>query len=444
MLPALLAYKFSATLDLSSGSKILPSFGFDAGGTYDVTISSFDSPTQYCFVLKPLESGVRPAVSCSPDLPDSYVIDKTTSHISGVVRTAAVYYPIVTSNASGFGLIEAVFRNPTTHQDVRWGRIIPAKIGVLCVLLTIVVFWLANWNRYYMVQIRIHNCLTGVFVSTLFYLIVRAIELSHLETHDSGVGLTTLRAIGGVMAEIIFYATILLISKGWCIVRDALALSEILSSLIYSWTFIVCKFLLPVFESASGGWVLSVVTGISMVLFLRDLVQGSNDATLHIIAHLLAIRNAGINPRTTPIFQKHLLYRRFQLILITGSAELLLEICLAEILQLAFFAREVLDDCMILVMMALLAIVFRLRPAGAVAYGRMSDEDGIQEILLSDLDHIDVGNLEGGMDWVDGMALPAPPEIVRERQTVQASADLVLASPDGTATIQATVVRSDV
>jgi hypothetical protein len=213
--------------------------------------------------------------------------------------------------------------------------------------------------------------------------------------------------------------------------------------MLYSLFFMLFKFLLTLFATGPANVLLTVLTAVSMILFMRDLVRSSNDATMRIIAHLLAIRNAGINARTTPVFQKHLLYRRFQLIIIAGSVELLIEVCLTEFLELAFVSRELLDDCFVAMLLAALAVVFRLRTAGAVSYGRIADEGSAQEILLSDLDGIDVGTLDSGRDWVDGMALPAPPEIVRERHTAEAPTDLVLASPDGTATIQASVVRQD-
>jgi hypothetical protein len=191
-----------------------------------------------------------------------------------------------------------------------------------------------------------------------------------------------------------------------------------------------------------AGLIFTILTAVSMLLFMHDLVQSSNDATLHIVAHLLAIRNAGINPRTTPVFQKHRLYRRFLLIIGFGSLELLLAIIVANLFDIGFLPLEVMGDCLITIVLALLAFVFRLRPEGVVKYERIAEDGGVQEMLMSDLDGVDVAQLDGGREWVDGMALPAPPEIVRERHA-DAPAEIVLASPDGTATIPASIAREE-
>jgi hypothetical protein len=178
-----------------------------------------------------------------------------------------------------------------------------------------------------------------------------------------------------------------------------------------------------------------------MALFVHDLVISSNDATMHIVAHLLAIRNAGINPQTTPIFQKHKMYRRFQFVVLIGSVGMLMYAFVTMLFNLDFFPLEVLGDSLIAIVMTLLAIVFRLRATAAVSYGRIGD-GGMQEILLSDLTGVDVRQLGGGRDWVDGMDLPAQPEIIREAHAPEVATDVVLASPDGTATIQASVVNA--
>jgi hypothetical protein len=144
----------------------------------------------------------------------------------------------------------------------------------------------------------------------------RAIELLILDSQDTATSLTVFRYFFRIVGESVFFGTVLLIAKGWCIVRDSISLKEIVRSMIFSLCFIFFRILLDVVNDKVWGSVLIVLSGVSMVLFMRELIVGSREATMHILAHMLAISNEGINPRTTPIYQKHRLYRKFQLVLV--------------------------------------------------------------------------------------------------------------------------------
>jgi hypothetical protein len=201
------------------------------------------------------------------------------------------------------------------------------------------------------------------------------------------------------------------------------------------------KFLIDVVQEKTAYLVLTVLTAISMILFMRELLKSTNDAFLYIMAHLLAIANEGINARSTPIFQKYRMYRRFQIILLIGSIELILYLVLSILAKLAFVADEAATDVLILTVFIMLAFVFRLRGESQGSYLRIADDehDGeAQEIQLADLEAVDLNSsrLNGGRDWESGMRLPGQPEIARPQPT-----SVVIASPDGTATVEAGVAN---
>jgi hypothetical protein len=171
-----------------------------------------------------------------------------------------------------------------------------------------------------------------------------------------------------------------------------------------------------------------------MLLFVCELIKGTNDVRLRIRAHMLAIAREGINPQTTPIAQKHRLYRRFQIALIIGAFELLIYLTLVLLIKLAFVADEVATDFIIVTMVAMLCWLFRLKAEPHETYTRIPDEDAdAQEIQLADIENIDLASdqMTGGREWEQGMRLPGQPTIVATEQQV------VLASPDGTETLEA-------
>jgi hypothetical protein len=300
-------------------------------------------------------------------------------------------------------------------------------------------YWFVNWIRHFSVQIWIHYLLTSVFVSSFLYQIARIAELSVLDQADTAHGLEILRVFVRVIAEIAFFAAILLLAKGWCIIRDSLPLGEILSSLVYSMGFIAFRLILAYVSTDDLTTALLLLMTLSLILFMRALIASTNDATMHILAHLLAIANAGINPRTTPIYHKHELYKRFHVCLLGGCVGVLLYMGASVFFPLPFTADEALADVIVYAVLLALCIIFRLRESGSLSYARIAESGG--EIALADLESVSVNSdqLSGGRAWEEGMRLPGMPEIVSTAQ-----ATVVLASPDGTDTIDAKVGEENV
>jgi hypothetical protein len=225
---------------------------------------------------------------------------------------------------------------------------------------------------------------------------------------------TVIRFLARLPAEIVFCATILLVAKGWGITRDVLSFKEFAFSMVYSILFIAFKALQDCFPDGAAGIVILLLTAVTTLLFMRELVRSTNDASLHIIAHLLAISHERINPLTTPIYQKHKLYRRFQLILLVGATELLFYLAAKIFLEIAFLTDEVVADVLIASVIIMLCIVFRLKGRQNESYLRiLGEEDGRVPVglPLADIEGVDIA---GGRGWTEGMALPRQSEIVRD------------------------------
>jgi hypothetical protein len=441
-------YQVKVRVHTSDGYAVLSSFGFETNGTYDVKFSGFDATNFYCFALlnenaveSATSSGFEYSLPCNEKWPHSLNISLSSDDsFVGIITTKGIYTPylaVLSPDKSSLAMtITGIFRNPNSFLDFRWNGVLTEKIVVLVVIFVIFTYWIVNWIHHWSVQIWIHYLLTGVFTSILAYNISRYVELFVLNRNDTAHGLDILRLVLRVVAEITFYLTILLIAKGWCIVRDSLAFREFAGALIYTSLFIIFRLLLDYIDNSSATFILLLLSMGSMMLFMRELYLSTNDATLHILAHLVAIANEGINPRTTPIYEKHILYRRFHWTLLGGCCCLLLYMAATIFFTPSFTIDELLTDIIVVVVLIPLCALFRLQGSSNGSYVKISDDAGQHGILLSDLETVNVNSdeLNGGRPWEEGMKLPGMPEIVKQPQT-----NVVLESPDGTDTVSAHV-----
>ena len=99
--------------------------------------------------------------------------------------------------------------------------------------------------------------------------------------------------------------------------------------------------------------------------------------------------------------------------------------------------------------MVALGFIFRMREMAVSGYANMNPESNEEvEFALSDIASLNVHSAElnrGGRKWEEGMPLPGMPSIVEtnDRKPEQKEEVVVLASPDGTSTINAQVTEDN-
>jgi hypothetical protein len=262
---------------------------------------------------------------------------------------------------------------------------------------------------------------------------LRGIECSLLVATDETPALSIFVRVTQILAEASLYATLLLIAKGWCIVRDSLSPREFLLAMLYSAAFIVFRFCRFFFYDSVVIIVCLLISLLALLLLLRELVAGIADTSKSIMAHMLAIANRGINPQTTPIYHKYRVYVYFQWVVIVAAVGVSLYFCLHLFVDFPYILEEALSDGIVIVVVAALCFIFRLRRARAGTYLRREDEEEAAArdggIALEDLNGVDVNadKMRRGTEWRVGMKLPAQPQIVR--QTANGATSLRISLP---------------
>jgi hypothetical protein len=259
--------------------------------------------------------------------------------------------------------------------------------------------------------------------------VARFFEVSDLNVHDTSPILTPVRLLLTVLSAAAFCLTFLLATKGWCIIRDDIPLREFIACACYSLAFICLG--APALCLNEGPLQIAslFLTLIFVVLFIRELFSSVNDASLRIVAHLLAISNAGIDPETTPIYKKHKMYQRLHSAIVLGCVLLLLKVTMVLIVPLDFWIDEVITDGIVITGLAAFAAIFRLREVEVFGYDVIEENDR-NEYSLAEIESARGDFGHGGRKWESGMRLPLMPNLVEER-TVEDQL-VVLSGPQGT------------
>lgn len=548
----LINYKRTVTIKSTSSAVFLSDFGFESNASFSISFDKID--THLCFTFVPKDDYKRIRNQMTFEKVDCEDINSSTYYhlftpnskapYEGNINKKGIYFPFVTSSYRNLNanndsietleshktiqgskyLIEAkiteIFINPNSHLDYRWNGIIEGKIGMLVILFCLLIYWLTNWFMNFSVQIWIHYCLTAVFVSNLLNQTIRFFLIQKMIETDNTYTFSIISTIFSLFSEIIFYATLLFCAKGWCVVRDTISVKEIILCLTYSTLFMIFRILAE--NIVSGAWAIVVIilALISIILFIRELLKSINNAHLLIYAHLLAIANAGYDIRTTPIYQKHVMYNRFSYILLASLLLVLIYLIVYIFVDIPYVADELTQNSIQAFFLCGLAILLRLRGGKSRnyslisngsshqrrrknhdggAYSSFNDENNngeniinineneeggnddaeddfsttTDEISLADLETININSPllnRGGRIWTEDLPLPGIPAIVPNRtggsSTLQDSltrnmnnlmiqnnnlhqpqqsqnlpeATVILASPDGTNTVQANVI----
>jgi hypothetical protein len=133
-----------------------------------------------------------------------------------------------------------------------------------------------------------------------------SIAATVLDCTDEAGSLTIARLTLTIVGDSVLAWTLLLAAKGWCIIRDSLSVPDAVKSVVVSVALITFMFLMT--ERARYGsaiLALAVLSLVSFGLFVLEMIRSVNQASMHIMAHRMAMGNAGIAPQTTPLYRKH-------------------------------------------------------------------------------------------------------------------------------------------
>ena len=417
---------------------ILKDFGFEKGATFELKFKKLDTiKSASIFLLNHDEKSLLPknimnsteiCANASDFEFTSLNANPESEPLKNSITKAGVYYPFVADCSNllkGNKLqfeIEMKFENPSTHLDTRQVNLLftlPILVIVSAVLLG---FWYINWFNHRNVNIKLHTFMTATFTTGFLTVLFDYFLILKLNKSDSDGGLFLISKVIQLVAAAILFSTLLLASKGWCIIKDKIRICEIAVSLLYSFIFMALEELISFVYLGEMEIFVLLIAIIFIGLFIRELISSINDASLHIIAHKLVIQNEGIDPESTPIAFKHRMYQYFQYTVVAGCIAIILRIALSSIFGIDEWIDTTISTSIAIILMTILGLIFKLRDQDLAGYSFVGTNHGEDNM---DIPLNDIEEAKEQKENKQEVQLPSPPV------DVTTTAEIVIASPSG-------------
>jgi hypothetical protein len=264
--------------------------------------------------------------------------------------------------------------------------------------------------------LKIHFCLIVIVSAYTLTLIFKEIDLKRRDSSDDASSWWIALAVLNAIYDFIFFLTLILASSGWCLLHNQLSLRIVLLSVSGVAVFVIISFVQAYVEL--GFWEIGtmVIQILSVIAVFYCIWTGAHEGQRLIKAHLLTIQRAGIDFKTTPVFQKFTMY-----------IALLWVICSAFVGYLALNVILVITDAgswwyvlfgSLIQLAVMCGLMYLYRPRGeSIDRYLQTDEEEEgkrrEEITLADLDGFTMDQeLSEQRPWVEEMELPLQPVVI--------------------------------
>lgn len=406
------------------------SFGFAQNGTYNISLLQADISSKiiiYLALEKPLDVAIKNFWDGYdfPTFPINATFYGHPISFHGTIEKAGVYsvaYRLPDASPPYAVHVVYEFLNPGSLIDDRFHNLsfwIPISISLFGIL---ALLWFGNWFFHFNVQIGIHYLASS---SISLNLICRFIQLFQYEsslTNDSTTFAFVISLIFRILSKGSVFFLVIIAAKGWCILQDSIPVSGFILDAIASLGFVTFDLLMVYIEFGNWIFLIMFLEVLCFIFLIQDLLTSLKRANVQINAYLYVISRRGIASETTPVFQKHLLYQKFQYSIIAFCFLVVVKLLISFWVDFSFWFGNLFDDISDLIMLYFLGFIFRIRKSDSNGYTQFDVDEDRAQIALHDIGHVDYGN---GSAWSLGVLLPPPPQII----TVN--------SPDGLETVAA-------
>jgi hypothetical protein len=317
-------------------------------------------------------------------------------------------------------VVDATFLNPD-GQHLDW-RDLPS-LSVLKIVIAVFSVLLFVWIGLVFLKRRtflpIHIYCGLINACYIGFLVFHLISLNTAQSTDDATVFTYLRVAFEFMYDVVLFATIVVASGGWGLLNVDLTLSDLAKALTSVILFIGASFAQFYVDVDITRVILLIIEIFSGVWIWYLLHANSEAAQNRIKAHLLAIRNDGIVPITTPIYQKFLIYRLFHNVAIMSFIAFLTLNIFLSIIRSPNWVVALTNNGFQFGTIATLMVLFRPRGRSIDEYMQPDvelDDQSRGEVALDDLTGFEVADAGDGMrEWEEGMDLPLQPLVVCSR-----------------------------
>jgi hypothetical protein len=342
-----------------------------------------------------------------------------------LIRKKGIYVAIVQhcqkSNSKETYWVDAAFVNPD-GQELDF-RVIPS-LTVIPIMVALFSLLFISWIVWVIVRkshfLRIHLCLILILGLYIIYLVFHEITIQKAQKSEQRSLWILLRVLEAIY-DVALLSILVIGSSGWCMLNIELTRAGVFSAIGGVTVFVVTIFVQNYVEIGAWQILCFAIQILALIWIFRIVRQGTVEAEQQAKAHLYLITQSGIDPVTTPIYEKWKMVNAQ--IWVLGMAFLLFLI-LGDMWPFLDAEEWIFALCNNIIQLVIVVVVMYLyRPRGQQVDEYMQDDRGTEdeddnrdEILLDDLDGFNVRTQRGGMThWQYGMQLPRQPLVVPSR-----------------------------
>jgi hypothetical protein len=427
-LPVVLSYRASTRVESTVNFHRIGDFGFEANANFTVTFMNVGSGhllyglfTTEEFKLYPTRSFPVPEI-CAGQVAFPSLLFHLSS--SNTVYKDRITYPgiyhqiIINCDDPEFIPIRTLltvkqhFCNPSTHMDIRWQGIRKAKYYLIIGSTAFLAIWFTNWFFSCCRYIHLQVFFSCAFIITHAKTIIRYLELRRLDLMDDGGDLTTARVILACVQPSSVAFVFSAAAKGFCLTSQGLPAADILLATFFAAASIVLWSLPTIIDLQNLEMASVMLSALAGALFFREILLSVSDSIVHVWIHLMAVGRVGIDPQSTPIFQRFRMLRLFKVAIWAWIVFVGLHLFVGVFYPIPYWLSETLSDGYGLFVLVCVGVIFRIREADCEGqYGYVGECDGSRGAQPS-LESLDLRGRKlpgGGAAWHPGMWLPIGP-----------------------------------
>lgn len=337
--------------------------------------------------------------------------------LHGNVSKAGLYQVIAFNLANP---VVVTLRNPNSNLDANQLPCLFEKPILAGLSGLLFIFWFGNWLMHFTLTINLHECFTMTYLFCVLYGVIHFGELWHYHYSDDHTSFTEVRVTIKFVFDTLMLATVLMAAKGWSIVRTSLTKKQVavcfIATLLYSVPSSIIENVVM-----TKAWVLYLCLAFmvfGLFVYVRDVVHSVYQSLAYVLAHMMVIAEEGFDVKTTPIWQKYVMFRGLQWGLIAYMPLRLGIETAVEVFKPAYWIGQTLNDFLTLAWLTASAVLFRLRRVSGRNYMAIGDQSqeprqfdrGLLEGVSIDSDQMQ----QGTRMWEEGTQLPPQPIFIDE------------------------------
>ena len=425
-LAALLGYRQSFELkDTTSLWRLAKAWKFGKGGNFSITLDAI-SPSRPFFVglLTASEANYilwygSSQLVCSENVSSEFPLTRLFAKpdtFNGTLAEGGTYTLMWMACPQSEGdkatyTLSFRFVNPNTFLSLNEYPMVYGTPLVTVVLGGFLVLWFVNWLCNFSMKNKLHLLLTIAYVFTFIYYIVCCCTIVQQHKSDEPSNLPLACRVLRVFQETILLLVMSLAAEGWYIIRPDIKWREAVICAVLAVAVCVPAAVLDYADmslvAAVFVLILFAVTG---VLFYMNLLRHVGRARKQVMAHLVVIQEQGINPKTTPIYQK---YTMFKSLSVTVLGYFLLLFTRSIFMSVWTFPEWIAELTYYILLSALMIVVgtfFKMKKETREGYFMIGEEGEPRVFTGNDIETLELTSFDG-QTWSQDMALPGQPVI---------------------------------